>query len=102
MRISHETIYTYLEMLPRGMFKRELVWSLHRRQRFYRSRKVRLSSRPSQDRISIDVRPPEVADRTVPGHWEGALLVGHTNASALKALGGIGRPGLRCWRRCKP
>lgn len=86
MRISHEAIYTYLYVLPRGAFKRELTRYLRRRHRFRRPRKVRLSSRPVQDIISIDERPKEVADRTVPGHWEGDLLVGHANASALGTL----------------
>jgi len=86
MRISHEAIYTYLYVLPRGAFKRELVRYLRRRHRFRRPRKVRLSSRPIQDLISIDERPAEVADRTVPGHWEGDLLVGHASASALGTL----------------
>ena len=86
MRISHEAIYTYLYVLPRGTFKRELVRYLRRRHRFRRPRKMRLSSRPIQDLISIDERPAEVADRTVPGHWEGDLLVGHANASALGTL----------------
>ena len=86
MRISHEAIYTYLYVLPRGTFKRELVRYLRRRHRFRRPRKVRLSSRPIQDLISIDERPKEVAARTVPGHWEGDLLVGHANASALGTL----------------
>jgi len=86
MHISHEAIYTYLYVLPRGTFKRELVRYLRRRHRFRRPRKVRLSSRPIQDLISIDERPAEVADRTVPGHWEGDLLVGHANASALGTL----------------
>jgi IS30 family transposase len=86
MRISHEAIYTYLYALPPGTFKRELARYLRRRHRFRRLRKVRLSSRPIQDLISIDERPPEVADRTVPGHWEGDLLVGHANASALGTL----------------
>ena len=36
--------------------------------------------------MSIDDRPAEVAARTVPGHWEGDLLVGHANASALGTL----------------
>ena len=72
--------------LPPGTFKRELAGSLRRRPRFRRPRKVRLSSRPIQDLISIDERPSEVADRTVPGHWEGDLLVGHANASALGTL----------------
>src|SRR5438105_11694131 len=86
MRISHEAIYTYLYVLPRGAFKRELARYLRRHHRFRRPRKVRLSSRPVQDIISIDERPAEVADRTVPGHWAGDLLVGHANASALGPL----------------
>jgi len=86
MRISPEAIYTYLYVLPRGAFKREVVRYLRRRHRFRRPRKVRLSSRPIQDLISIDERPPEIANRTVPGHWEGDLLVGHANASALGTL----------------
>lgn len=86
MRISHEAIYTYLYVFPRGAFKRELARYLRRRHRFRRPRKVRRSSRPVQDLISIDERPAEVADRTVPGHWEGDLLVGQATASALGTL----------------
>jgi IS30 family transposase len=73
-------------VLPRSAFKRELVRYLRRWHRFCLPRKVRLSSRPIQDLISIDERPTEVADRTVPGHWEGDLLMGHANASALGML----------------
>jgi len=86
MRISHEAIYTYLYVLPRGAFKRELTRYLRRRHRFRRPRKMRRSSRPVQDLISIEERPAEVAARTIPGHWEGDLLVGHANASALGTL----------------
>ena len=86
MRISHEAIYTYLYVLPCGTFKREVVRYLRRQHHFRRPRKVRLSSRPIQDLISVDERPPEVADRTVLGHCEGDLLVGHANASALGTL----------------
>jgi len=86
MWISHEAIYTYLYVLPRGAFKRELIRYLRQRHRFRRPRKVRLTSRPIQDIISIDERPAAVAKRTVPGHWEGDLLVGHANASALGTL----------------
>jgi transposase, IS30 family len=86
MRISHEAIYTYLYVLPCGALKRELARYLRRRHRFRRPHKVRLSSRPIQDLVSIDERPTEVAARTVPGHWEGDLLVGHANASALGTL----------------
>ncbi len=77
MRISHEAIYTYLYVLPRGALKRELILYLRRRHRFRRPHKLRLSSRPIQDFTSIEERPAEVAARTVPGHWEGDLLVDH-------------------------
>lgn len=86
MRISREAIYTYLYVLPCGALKRDLARYLRRRHWFRRPRKVHRSSRPIQDLISIDERPREMADRTVPGHWEGDLLVGHANAPALGAL----------------
>src|SRR5213594_2837296 len=96
MRISHEAIYTYLYVLPRGALKRELIGYLRQRHRFRRPHKPRLKPRPIQDFISIDERPAEVAGRTVPGHWEGDLLVGHANASALGTLV-RGRRRLSCW-----
>lgn len=87
MRISHETIYTYLYVLPRGALKRELLRCLRHR------RKHRQSRRAVHDRrglipamLSIEERPAEVADRTVPGHWEGDLLMGRRHASALGTL----------------
>jgi IS30 family transposase len=86
MRIPYEAIYTYLAVLSRGTVKRELVRYLRRRHRFRLPRKVRRSSCPIQDLISIDERPAEVDDRTGPGHWEWDLLVGHANASALGTL----------------
>ena len=87
MRISHEAIYTYLYVLPRGQLKRELIRALRQRHQFRRPRgPQRRSSRPIQDLVSIEERPPEVADRTLPGHWEGDLLMGHGNASALGTL----------------
>ncbi|MBI2093490.1 MAG: IS30 family transposase [Candidatus Omnitrophica bacterium] len=87
MRISHEAIYTYLYVLPRGALRKELLRALRHHHHVRRPRKMlRLKSRPIQDSISIEERPAEVADRTVPGHWEGDLLMGHGNASALGTL----------------
>ena len=87
MRISHEAIYTYLYVLPRGALRKELLRALRHHHHVRRPRRaLRLKSRPIQDSISIEERPADVADRTVPGHWEGDLLMGHGNASALGTL----------------
>ena len=87
MQISHESIYSYLYVLPRGALRKELVKCL--RQHHINRRihgKSRQKSCPIQDYISIEERPAEVADRTIPGHWEGDLLMGHNNGSALGTL----------------
>lgn len=77
MRISHESIYTYIYVLPRGSLRKELVTCLRQ------ERKLRQNRKPSHERrgqitgaISITERPAEVAARTVPGHWEGDLIMG--------------------------
>lgn len=89
MRISHEAIYTYLYVLPRGELRRTLLQALRQRHKRRRSRHQRLvHDRRGQlpDMISIEERPAEVADRTVPGHWEGDLLMGRRQTSALGTL----------------
>lgn len=87
MRVSAETIYTYLYVLPRGELRRELLGYLrqHHKQRRLRSRgKDRRGQIP--DMISIEERPAEVADRAVPGHWEGDLIMGAGHRTALGTL----------------
>lgn len=87
MQISHEAIYTYVYVLPRGQLKRQVIRYLRQPRATRRPRsRVRVTTRPIQELISIDERPAEVADRTIPGHWEGDLLVGRRNASALGTL----------------
>ncbi len=87
MRISHEALDTYLYVLPRGQLKRAVMQALRQRHHVRRLRgQVRRTSRPIHDLVSIEERPAEVASRTVPGHWEGDLLMGHGNASALGTL----------------
>lgn len=89
MRVSHETIYTYIYCRTRGELKKELVSYLNQKRR-HRGRKSRVSEAHRQtkipDLVSIEERPEEVADRIVPGHWEGDLIIGKDHASALGTL----------------
>jgi IS30 family transposase len=77
MQISHETIYVSLFIQSRGALRRELARYLRTR-RQVRQPKKRLSSGRGQivDKVMISERPAEAADRAVPGHWEGDLLLG--------------------------
>lgn len=88
MRVSSEAIYSYLYVLPRGELKRELLNCLRRRhkRRHKRSFGKGLSPRKIQGMISIEERPKEVEKRTLPGHWEGDLLIGRNRQSALGSL----------------
>lgn len=87
MRISHETIYSYIYVLPRGTFKRRLISYLRRNHQYRRKKKINRRKRGGiQDYLSIEERPQEAADRTIPGHWEGDLLVGKHNCSAVGTL----------------
>ena len=87
MQISHETIYQYLYVWPRGELRKVVLKCLRRKHKYRRVYgKERNKHRAIQDFISIEERPKEVADRIIPGHWEGDLVMGHHNASALGAL----------------
>ncbi len=91
MHISHETIYSYIYVLPRGSLKKELL-SYLRQQKKYRRRKGKNQPRNEEKRgqipemISIEERPKEVEDRIIPGHWEGDLIIGKWKRSALGTL----------------
>jgi IS30 family transposase len=88
MRVSHETIYTYVYCLARGSLKKELISCL--RQKRYNRRHSRVSAIRRAtlitDLTSISERPKEVEDRIIPGHWEGNLIVGANHATALGTL----------------
>ncbi len=87
MRISPEAIYTYIYVLPRGALKKELTSCLrqNRKRRHKQSRGVKME-RNIEDMLSIEERPKEVEDRIIPGHWEGDLIIGKNNRSALGTL----------------
>jgi IS30 family transposase len=91
MHISHEAIYTYIYVLPRGSLKKELLMYL-RQQKKYRRRKGKNQPRNDEKRgqipemISIEERPKEVENRVIPGHWEGDLIMGKWKQSAMGTI----------------
>lgn len=87
MHASHESIYTCIYAQPRGELKKELVSCLRmaHSKRWPRSRGLD-RRKEVEDLLSIHVRPPEVRDRQFPGHWEGDLIKGANNASAIGTL----------------
>ena len=87
MRTSPESIYTYLYVLPRGTLKKELLACLRQnRKHRHKQRRGAQAKRDLADMLSIEERPQEVEGRIVPGHWEGDLIVGKNNRSALGTL----------------
>jgi len=87
MRISHEAIYQALFIQGRGALKRELVACLRtgRALRVPRERTKAAGKKFVTPEVMISERPAEAADRAVPGHWEGDLVLG-LNRSAIGTL----------------
>jgi IS30 family transposase len=86
-QLSAETIDAGLSGLPRGTLRRALLAAL-RQARTARRPRARGTDRRGQipNMTPIATRPAEVATRTVPGHWEGALRKGARNGSAVGTL----------------
>ena len=84
---STETIYVALYRLPRGALRSDLLAALRQARKARRPR-ARGTDRRGQlpNMTSIADRPAEVATRTVPGHWEGDLITGARNGSAVGTL----------------
>lgn len=89
MQISHEAIYQYIYVLARGELKQMLIKALRQEHKYRRTQKV-VKTEENRGKIAnmltIEERPAEVADRTVPGHWEGDLILGKYKRSALGTL----------------
>jgi IS30 family transposase len=87
MRVSPETIYQSLYVQSRGALRRDLTTCL-RTGRALRRPGRQANKRRNQipDMINITERPAEADDRAVPGHWEGDLIIGKNNRSAIGTL----------------
>ena len=85
---SHETLSPALDALPRGVLRTAVIGWLRFGQATRRPR-ARGTDRRGRipDRVSIHDRLPAVEERLVPGHWEGDLIKGALNRSAVGALG---------------
>jgi IS30 family transposase len=91
MWVSHEAIYQSLFVQSRGALRRELTTCLRTGRALRRPRRQAAGTRAARtrripDMVNISERPAEVADRAVPGHWEGDLIVGKDSGSAIGTL----------------
>ena len=111
MRVSHETIYQSLFVQSRGALRKELHSCLRTGRAMHRAKaytKVGVGQGQIRNMVMISERPAEVADRAVPGHWEGDLIFGKKMTSIgtlverhsryvilLKLRNGHGAPAVR-------
>jgi len=88
MRVSTETIYQAIYVQARGGLRREVATALRtgRTRRKPHRRPDQRTARFVDEMVMIADRPAEIADRAVPGHWEGDLIVGTRSDSAIVTL----------------
>ena len=87
-QVVHETIYQAVYRPELGGLRRELpkVLRTGRRRRKPHRRSDARRAGPIADMTMIDQRPAEAAERATPGHWEGDLITGAANRSAIGTL----------------
>ncbi len=86
-RVSHETIYQALYVQTRGSLRKDLYRQLSTKRPRRKPRTgVKRANSPYKEAFKISQRPAEVADRAVPGHWEGDLIMGTAGGVAVGTL----------------
>ena len=86
MWVSHETIYQSLFVQGRGALRTELARCLRSGQAKRRAKGRWRATGQLTDMVLISERPAEIEDRAIPGHWEGDLIIGKGNRSAIGTL----------------
>lgn len=87
MSISHEAIYMHIYRQPQGKENKRLITLLtYHKSRRRSSKQFNRSKGKIKGAISIDLRPQHIQDRTQAGHWEGDLMIGANQASAIATL----------------
>ena len=87
VRLSHETIYTALYAMPRGLLRARVLTLLRRAHMHRRKRSTGQDRRGKIANMTlIDARPSEIDQRLVPGHWGGDLIKGRRNQSQVGTL----------------
>ncbi|GAS92734.1 transposase, ISlxx5, partial [Mycolicibacterium brisbanense] len=88
MRVSHETIYQALYFQARGGLKKEVAQALRTGRTRRKPHRVpgERYQRFADPMLMISDRPATINDRAVPGHWEGDLIMGALNKSAIATL----------------
>jgi transposase, IS30 family len=87
MWVSHEAIYQSIYVQGRGALRRELAVHLRTGRALRRPRRKGTERRGRiPDMVNISQRPAEVADRAIPGHWEGDLMMGKNGRTAIGTL----------------
>lgn len=85
-QVSHETIYRFIFALPKGELARHEVMLGSKRTRRSPHKQASERGAPIVGMVSIDDRPADVADRRIPGAWEGDLIIGAHGKSTAATL----------------